>query len=116
MMIDLPDYIRDDKYTRKYTKLNSDNSIVGMWERKEDSRDYNEEYVEKEGITNVRTVYHGEWVAVPDDEIERLNDEKKKNKMIWSCPDTERLTTREKELEATKALLAALVAAHGGDK
>ena len=115
-MVELPEYVKTDIYMKKYTKLNQDNTIIGMWERKPHKSDFNEEVTLADGSTKILTHYHGEWAPVPDEEIKRLNEEMKKNKKVLTNPNQERMSSRERDLEAARKLLAELVAAHGGEQ
>lgn len=114
-MVELPEEDRNNCYIKKYTKLNQDNTIIGMWERKPHESDFNEEVVAADGSTKILTHYHGEWAPVPDEEIKRLNAEMKENKKVLAHPEQERMTMRERDLEAARKLLAELVAAHRGE-
>lgn len=115
-MVELPEEDRNNCYIKKYTKLNQNNTIIGMWERKPHESDFNEEVTAPDGSTKILTHYHGEWAPVLDEEIKRLNDEMRKNKKILTNPNQERLSPRERDLEAARKLLAELIAAHGGEQ
>ena len=73
-----------------------------MWERESDEKDH---------IENDEHFYYGEWVAVPEAEIELINKEISKIKKKMQAPLDSSLTAREAEIAEAKRLLASLLGA-----
>lgn len=104
-MVELPKDIYDNHNIRKYTKLDTaehQGLVLGMWERETDERDH---------IENDEHFYYGEWVAVPEAEIELINKEMSKIKKKMQAPIDSSLTAREAEIAEAKRLLASLLGA-----
>lgn len=110
LTIELPDEVKEDKHCRKYIKIDHRGLVLAIYERAVTERDNSEVITivinDKEEQRKVPT-YYGEWRAVPQEEIDKINEANRKSGKI-SKSTMEKINNNQREIEELEALIARL--------